>query len=145
MKLLHAIKSFIFEFIYRRHIVNKRYGLTEKGKCFIQYLIDKYINSTKPDNYIEAYETAVQNKVGQWRESGEVGIWFLPKGAIPIDIPEEELLTLAAMHHITVLLSMGSKEEQRFYCDQIKDNFPRNMISQVLKKGRIYDKEALEC
>ena len=145
MKLLHTIKSFIFEFIYRRHIVNKQYGLTEKGRCFIQYLIDKYINSAKPDDYIEAYENAIQNKVSQWREKGEVVIWFLPKDSVPIDIPEEDLLTFAAMHYITVLLSTGSKDEQRFYCDQITDNFSKNMISQILKKGRIYDKEALKC
>jgi len=145
MKLLHTIKSILHELIYRRHIVKKRYGMTAKGQCIAQYLIDKYINSTKPDNYIEAYETIIQDKVNQWRENGEVCIWFLPKNTIPINTPEEELLALAAIQILTVLLSTASKEEQRFYCDQIKDDFSRNMISQALEKGRIYNKEALKC
>lgn len=145
MKLLHKIKSILHELIYRRHIVKKRYGMTAKGKCLVQYLIDKYINNTKPDNYIEAYESTLQDKVNQWRENGEVSIWFLPKNTIPINTPEEELLIVAAIQILTVLLSTASKEEQRFYCDEIKDDLPRNMISQVLEKGRIYNKEALKC
>lgn len=145
MKLLHKIKSILYELICRRHLIKKRYAITAKGRCYVQYLIDKYINSTKPDNYIEAYEVAIQDKVSQWREKGEVCIWFLPKDTIPINIPEGELLTLAAIQSLTALLSIASKEEQRFYCDQIKDDFPRNMISQVLEKGYIYNKEALKC
>ena len=59
MKIIHYIRLFFAALRLKRK--KHKYILSPSGECRVLYFINKYINETKPDDYIQAYEDHIEN------------------------------------------------------------------------------------
>lgn len=130
--MFKLIKTWIWEHIWRRRIVPKKYNMTGKGECMIQYLLDRYINETKPNEYIEAYDKTLQDKVANWREIGQVQTWFSVFDNMN-KYTDEQLKYVAAMNYLTILLTVVKPENRHKYYDQIKDKDLQAMTIKIVE------------
>ena len=58
MNYKEKIKSLLYKIFPS---LEPRYGMTIKGDYLLRYIINKYFNKTKPNDYIEEYEKIISN------------------------------------------------------------------------------------
>lgn len=126
------IHDWLWEHIWRRRIVPKKYEMTGKGEYILQYILDKYINEVKPDEYIEAYENTLIGKIKEWREAGEIQTWFSKFDNID-KYTDEQLKYFAASNYFTILLSVTNPEKRPHYYEQINNEELRNMFKTIVE------------
>ena len=130
--MFKIIKHWIWEHIWRRRIVPNKYDMTAKGECLIQYLLDRYINESKPNEYIEVYDKELQDKVAEWREKGKIETWFSQFDNID-DYTDTDLKYFAAMNYFTILISITKKEKRTKYYDQIENEDLKAMVIKMVE------------
>ena len=125
----------IFKIIKFKRIAHKKY-VTPKGECYINYIIDKYINATKPDNYIEAYETMITKHEGSVKEV-EILNKFL--NSYTEETPELVHFLAANIALAMILISLHESEVQK-YLNLITNPKARYTIDRMCHpdKRRIY-------
>ena len=102
MTLKERIKLIKFKFIAHKHFI------TAKGDCYINYIINKYINCTKPDDYIESYEKAIGLREEQVMEIKQFEIFYKNEdGSI-----NEGMVHFLAANMALAMLLISLKEEQ---------------------------------
>ena len=130
--MFKLIKDWIWEHIWRRRVVPKKYSMTGKGECMIQYLLDRYINESKPNEYIEAYDKTLQDKVANWREIGQAHTWFSVFDNTD-KYTDEQLKCVAAMDYLTILLTVVNPINRHKYYDQINDKDLQAMVIKIVE------------
>ena len=129
------IKNWLWEHIWRRRIVPRKYHTTGKGEYMIQYLLDRYINETKPNEYIEDYDRILQEKVARWREVGQAQTWFSVFNDIE-NYTDEQLKYFAAMNYLTTLLTIVNPENRSKYYEQVKNKDLKEMVIKIVEGFR---------
>ena len=110
------IKDWLNKYVLKTKIT--QYTLSIDGKYFVLYMLDKYINKTHPDNYIEKYEKFIDNETITLKNRN-----FYANFTKPIDFKKE--LTLAEEREIAILylfilfVNFMTDEQKHFYINYI--------------------------
>lgn len=105
-----------------------RYDISPSGDCYIRYIINKYINSSKSDDYIEAYENAITRS-----EEKVVEIPRYKKACFNKDgsiNPQKTHITAAIFSLVIILYGINSADS---YYELIENEDSRNMIKELVE------------
>lgn len=130
--MFKKVSDYFWRKIWLKRIVPRKYKTTAKGQCNMQYILDKYINETKPNDYIEAYEVSIQKKVAEWRKNNRLETWFYQLDNIE-KYNDGELRQIAGLNYFTILLAVENKPEREKYYNQIIDKETRSMIMTIVE------------
>lgn len=112
----------------------KRYTMTARGEYMMKYILDKYINQVKPDDYHEAYEPTIQNKAQQWREDNKIQTGLLSIEGPDFDkLSDADLLWMAAHNYLVLLLCVTPPQQREKYYNQINDEKIREMTRKIVE------------
>lgn len=131
MKFKEWIKMLKFKHIAHKHTV------TYKGQCYIHYIINKYINCTKPEDYIEEYEKMITSREAQTRSIKVFEPVYIKEDGT---CDEEMLHFLASIVALAMILISLRKEEVNYYLSLIENQEAKT----ILKKMAYPDKTIKE-
>ena len=114
-----------------------RFEASARGDCYLRYIIDKYINGEKPDDYIEAYEQVITKREKQVRD-----IAIFKDLYTNSDGTENEFMIhfLAANLAAAFVLMAIKEEEVQKYLNLIKHDNARNFIQMLSHPDKKYKK-----
>ena len=125
MKIIRFFYSLIVTI--KLKLKKHRFEVTPSGDCQIRYIINKYINFTKPDDYIEAYENAICTN-----EERAFGISIYKK----MSLDNDEKVDPARLHFAAAILSLvmilyAIKNDDEYYM-LINSENDRKMIKKLV-------------
>ena len=127
-KLKLKLNNLMFHWNVKR--AKSLYSTTIKGECQVQYIIDKYINLTKPDDYNITYEQPIERKTQQWKQEGAIKTYFYQMD-IEDGVEEDEIKVIAALNYLCVMLTLMTPEQRNKYVNQVIDDNTKQMIKKV--------------
>lgn len=122
----------IIHFFYRL-FHHSTYTMSPSGDCLAHYIINKYINETEPDNYIDHYEQVIYNF------EPHILIYDYFNEILESEIEtnsekyKEVLHYLAALYTLIVLI-YATKDSDKIYLSLIQDERIREMIQYIQKR-----------
>lgn len=125
MKIIHYLKLLIAKIKIRR--MKHNFSLTPLADCEIRYFINKYINETKPDDYIEAYEQNIEKN-----KERALKIEFFKK----MSTDETGKINPAYLHYSAMMLSLtmllfAAKNAEYYYELIEKENY-KDMVKRLV-------------
>ena len=107
----------------------KKYQISTDGKYLLHYLLDKYINGTRPDDNIERYEQMVMRK----KQTLEETLFFERATAYfnLEQLTEYDKADFAAIYVFCTLLAFGSIDQRETYYNYINDEEQREVIKEI--------------
>jgi len=124
----------IGRFFLRLFHLKRRYTITPSGDCLIRYIINKYINGTTPDDWIEAYEQEIARIETSTSKQARNPV---AEGIMKQGIDAATAFHYAAAFNLAVFLTLRLEPQVRQkYVDLIESETLRNLICEMYK---IYD------
>ena len=111
--------------------------ISDRGTMVLNYILNKYVNGTKPKDYIEAYEETIIKHIPDFIPEAREIIEEMNKAMkIPEDMDQERLVeiaahTLAAHQLFMVLIALMPDQQREYWYQQIEDE---NMSSRCRRK-----------
>ena len=137
LKWLKKIKFKLFLNLYQ-----KTHVLTEKGEMILHYILNKYINCTKPDDFIENYELSINANSERFIEDAAkcVKQFNIVQEIDDSEADEEETIKtvahiFAALHLFeTLLISMPKDQRQEWYAKITDEHFRKRVQDRIIEK-----------
>ena len=85
------------------HIYHKTHSISPKGEMMLYYILNKYINREKPDDYIENYEEEISKCCPTFENAARIAIKSIPEMQ-ELEGTEEQKIT--AMSHVFAAFSL---------------------------------------
>ena len=101
------------------------------GKYFLLYILDKYINKTRPNDYIEKYEGFIDKQVVNLKDKNfYIGL----KQIINFEqnLSEKDERDFAVLYIFILFINYMSEEQKDFYLNYITDLDYKNFIEGYL-------------
>lgn len=98
---------------------------TEKGDCYIRYIINKYINNTKPDDFIQAYEDMITKREKAVLEHATFRLACTDENG---EVSQEKVHFIAANLALGLILISLTEKEVDYYLNLIKNDMARSFI-----------------
>jgi len=131
-KWLKKLKFKIFLKIY-----HKTHVISSKGEMIMYYILNKYINGIKPDDYIEYYETAIAEHIKDFMPAA---INCVEQLNVDESIDRYTLTkTVARMFAAfalfeTLLISIPPKQRQVWYDRIDNEQFKTQLLEKITKE-----------
>ena len=109
-------------FIAKLFHLKPNFGITPKGDCLVRYIINKYINCDKRDDYIETYEQTILKFENFLNETDYKSAYMNEDGTEDL----EKKHFCAAIYTFKVLVSASNNVDK--YCDLINDEEERAIM-----------------
>ena len=126
---------------FRHWLHNKlykpKYKLTARGIYLCNYLIEKYINETRSDDYNQDYEEIVDKKL-TYIKSTPFFNHFKDKNEEVAEIPESDKRTFAAQMVIVGMLYSCREEDRNKIYQYITDEHALELIKKCIEKGLVF-------
>ena len=126
---------------FRHWLHNKlykpKYKLTARGIYLCNYLIEKYINETRPDDYNQDYEEMVDKKL-TYIKSTPFFNHFKDKNEEIVEIPESDKRAFAAQMVIVGMLYSCREEDRNKIYQYITDEHALELIKKCVEKGLVF-------
>ena len=126
---------------FRHWLHNKlykpKYKLTARGIYLCNYLIEKYINETRPDDYNQDYEEIVDKKL-TYIKSTPFFNHFKDKNEEIVEIPESDKRDFAAQMVIVGMLYSCREEDRNKIYQYITDEHALELIKKCIEKGLVF-------
>ena len=131
IKWLKKIKFKLFlKAYYRTH------KITERGKMILYYILNKYINITKPTDFIESYEVSIARFTQEFMDKARTCVEMLPEKFADVD-KEEKIFSIAhvfaAMYLFEILMISIPAPQREEWFDRINDPTIRAGIRESIK------------
>lgn len=113
-------------------IYHKTHKISPKGKMMLFYILNKYINREKPDDYIECYESEISMNDSRFENAARLAVRALPQIQ---ELEGDEDQKIMAMSHVfsafstfeTLMISMHPSLREEWY-ERIKSPMIRETI-----------------
>lgn len=122
----------IIHFFYRLSH-RSTYAMSPSGDCLARYIINKYINKTESNNYIDHYEQAIYNFEPHILVYDYFNDILKSETETNPEKYEEVLHYLAALYTFIVLI-YATKDSDKIYLSLIQDERIREMIQYIQKR-----------
>lgn len=122
----------IIHFFYRL-FHRSTYTMSPSGDCLAHYIINKYINKTELNNYIDHYEQAIYNFEPHILEYDIFNSILDNETEANPGSYKEVLHYLAALYAFIVLI-YATKDSDKVYLPLIQDEGLKEMIQYIKKK-----------
>ena len=137
LKWLKKIKFKLFLNLYQ-----KTHVLTEKGEMILYYILNKYINCTKPNDFIENYELSINANSERFIEDATKCVKQFNIVQELDDSEANEEVTIKTVAHIfaalhlfeTLLISMPKDLRQEWYAKIIDERFRERIQERIIEK-----------
>lgn len=127
--ILKRFINWIKKFFPKRII---KYQTSTEGKYLILYIIDKYLNETRPDDHIDKYESVIdQHLIFLENKNFYFNLANLTHYTEEIDQDTKRIF--AAIYVLIYLIIFMNEEEREFYLNSIKLSLYKNFIEGFLE------------
>lgn len=126
---------------FRHWLHNKLYKpkhkLTARGIYLCNYLVEKYINETRPDDYNQDYEEMVDKTLAHIKSTPFFNR-FKDKNGEVTEIPESDKREFAALMVIVRMLYLCREEDRNKIYQYIADEHALKLIKGCIKEGMVF-------
>lgn len=115
--------------------------ISPKGEMILNYILNKYVNATKPADYIEDYESRIQSYTPRFIEEAQAAVIErnpkAPEGVDPERVVWAVAHWLAALHVFSCLLALMPLSKQNDWYVRIEDDDMHDLISGKVERIRL--------
>ena len=133
----------IKDWIARRRLdkFRRTHQLSGKGEMILNYILNKYINATKPEDYIEDYEDKILSYTPRFVKDAQ-SIIDVKNPKTPEDVDPERVTWavahwLAALHIFASMLALMPLSKQNDWYTRIEDDDMHDLISEKVVQMKL--------
>jgi len=136
--MIEWIKQLYYKIKFKFFLLTHEYRITARGEAILNYILNKYINATKSDDFIENYEDIIFNTDNEFLERAYMAVQANPKAFTKIgDVDTCAKLTahiFSAMRVFETILTAAPSEDRARWLNRIEDMDTRNKMSKRIEK-----------
>lgn len=133
------MRKLFYRFIHWIHnkLYKPKHKLSARGIYLCYYIIEKYINETRKDDFNQEYEEMIDKKLARI-ESTSFFSRFKDKEGDTVEISDSDKRDFAAQMVIAAMLYFcGEKDREKVY-NYIKNEHALELIKGCIKEGLVF-------
>jgi len=112
----------------------KTHSMSPRGEMMMYYILNKYINNTKPDDFIEDYELSIANDIDRFMNSARLCVTSLPDQFKGEEIEVQAIAhVFSAMHLFEILLIALPDDQRETWFERIENDIMRRKFKESIE------------